>query len=74
MTNDEMTNNQKEETMAWILWKLRLKIGEWIMARFVWGQFERHVEEQHNADFEVCPQCPAFIRLLDAIGQYLLPY
>jgi hypothetical protein len=55
-----------------ILWKIRLKVGEWIMT-IVYSQFERHVEE-HNADFEVCPQCPAIIRALDAVGQYLLPY
>jgi len=32
----EMTNDQKEETMARILWKIRLKVGEWIMTRFVY--------------------------------------
>jgi hypothetical protein len=68
-----MTNDQKEETMK-TLWKLRLKIGEFIMTRWVCDQFDRHIEEHHNADFEVCPWCPVFIRLLDAIGQILLPY
>jgi len=60
-------------TLATILWKIRLRVGEWIMTRFVCGQFDRHIEERHNADFEVCPRCPAIIRLLDAIGQNLLP-
>jgi hypothetical protein len=58
--------------LATMLWKIRLRVGERIMTR-VCSQFDRHVEERHNADFEVCPQCPAIVRLLDAIGQNLLP-
>ena len=49
---------------------IQFKIGVWLLDKFVRKQFEIH-QNQHNADFEVCPRCPRVILLIDRIGQWL---
>ena len=54
-------------------WNIILtEIGLWLLDRFVRSPFEAHIQQQHGADFEVCPRCPKWVRLLDRIGQWLV--